>query len=378
MSEPIDQMLDFAIKNKQNILLSGKHGVGKTARVIDAFKRHKIKFLYFSASTMDPFTDFVGVPYKTQKLDDNGQRTGDECLGFLRPEAIEDESIEALFFDEYNRSPKKVRNAVMELIQFKSINGRKFPNIKYVWTAINPDDDEDERYDVEMLDGAQLDRFHMQINVPYKLSNPFFLKRYPNGQGNAAIQWWNKLSKEEKNYVSPRRLDYAVNALVKGKATADIIRTFFPEKINVSDFIRAITDGSLEARMADAYKTKNTSEIESIMNGSEINSAIDLMDKTIGNKRGMYDFVVDASTDETLVKIINAYKKCTRDHMPDNKKHEKRLLDLLALKSASNDLKNKLVSCIADDSLPDDLKVQKAKNPVDDESVLDEGWTTYN
>ena len=43
--------------------------------------------------------------------------------------------------DEFSRAHKKVRNAVMELIQFKSINGRKFKNLKIVWAAINPDDD---------------------------------------------------------------------------------------------------------------------------------------------------------------------------------------------------------------------------------------------
>ena len=41
-------------------------------------------------------------------------------------------------FDELNRAKPKVRNAVMELIQFRSINGIKFNNLRMIWAAINP------------------------------------------------------------------------------------------------------------------------------------------------------------------------------------------------------------------------------------------------
>ena len=73
--------LDFWLKKNKNVLLIGNHGVGKTSIVMDGFERNGI------------------------------------------------------FMDEYNRTNPKVRNALMELIQFKSINGRKFPNLKVVWAA---------------------------------------------------------------------------------------------------------------------------------------------------------------------------------------------------------------------------------------------------
>ena len=44
---------DFWIENNLNVLLRGKHGVGKTAMVVDAFERNNLKYKYFSASTMD-------------------------------------------------------------------------------------------------------------------------------------------------------------------------------------------------------------------------------------------------------------------------------------------------------------------------------------
>ena len=145
-----DKKLDFFIKHKLNVLLSGKCGTGKTTVVIDAFNRNNMKWLYFSASTMDPWVDFIGVPKEKKTAE------GKSYLELVRPQAFEDDEVEALFFDEYNRSPKKVRNAVMELIQFKSINGKKFKNLKVIWAAINPNDKDDEetKYDIEELDPA--------------------------------------------------------------------------------------------------------------------------------------------------------------------------------------------------------------------------------
>ena len=58
----IDKKIEFWIENSQNVLFIGRHGVGKTAIVKDAFERRSINYRYFSASTMDPWVDFVGVP----------------------------------------------------------------------------------------------------------------------------------------------------------------------------------------------------------------------------------------------------------------------------------------------------------------------------
>ena len=125
--------LDFWIQNNYNVILRGRHGVGKTACIKEAFDRNNLKWLYFSASTMDPWVDFIGVP--KEKVEN-----GISYLDLVRPKAFAEDEVEALFFDEYNRSASKIRNAVMELIQFKSINGKQFKNLKIVWAAINPED----------------------------------------------------------------------------------------------------------------------------------------------------------------------------------------------------------------------------------------------
>lgn len=121
-----------------------------------------------------------------------------------------------------HNSHKKIRNAVMELIQFKSINDRKFPSLKVVWAAINPDDDTELEYDVEQIDPAQLDRFHVHLELPYKPNRKYFRDKFGPEIADTAINWWQGLPEGAtgtvniKNIVSPRRLDYALDVWKKG------------------------------------------------------------------------------------------------------------------------------------------------------------------
>jgi len=199
---PTNVDLDYWIEHNLNVLLIGNHGVGKTAMVKEAFSRHSLNFKYFSAATMDPWVDFVGVPKEQQ--DKNGS-----YLELVRPKEFRDDTIEVLFFDEYNRAPKKVQNAVMELIQFKTINGRAFPNLRMVWAAINENTDDGPEYSTEDLDFAQLDRFHIIMKIPNVPQITYFKAKFKD-DGEIACTWWKSLSPELKNFISPRRLEYVL------------------------------------------------------------------------------------------------------------------------------------------------------------------------
>jgi len=240
-----DQDLDFWIKHSYNVLFIGHAGVGKTSIVKEAFNRNRLRWKYFSASTMDPWVDLIGVP-KEQKDDD-----GTPYLDLVRPKEFQKDEIDALFFDEFNRSHKKVRNACMELLQFKSINGKKFNNLKLVWAAINPDDEGD--YDVEKLDPAQEDRFHIKVQVPYKPDRVYFIKNYGEEIAKSAIAWWEGLPAEQKPKVSPRRLDYALDVF---RNNGDM-RHVLHEAANVSKLVLTLKHGPISdalQKMQDAGK----------------------------------------------------------------------------------------------------------------------------
>jgi len=242
------------IKNKltqyfklgKNVLLEGKHGTGKTSLVTEVFDKNCKNWLYFSGSTLDPWVDFIGVPKEVK-------RGNEYVLSFVLPEKMSDESVEAIFIDEYNRSHKKVRNGTMELIQFKSINGRKFPNLKVVWAAINPNDDDDEIYDVETLDGAQTDRFQIQIKVPFIPDYEYFVKKFGIDYTKSAIEWWNGIPDKAKKMVSPRRLDYALEIFREGGDVFDVL----PLETNPTKLLATLKVGSLEDKLKSLFKAKN-------------------------------------------------------------------------------------------------------------------------
>jgi MoxR-like ATPase len=241
--------LDFYLKNNLNVLVAGKHGVGKTSQVIDCFARNKVNYLYFSGSTMDAWVDLVGLPKEKTE-------NGVSFTTLVPPESMAKGQVEAIFIDEFNRAPKKVRNALMELIQFKSINGRKYPNLRVVWAAVNPDDVNLDgfKYDVEPIDPAQLDRFQIQTTVPFEVDVDYFVGRYGTIVGNIACNWWNQLEMKQKNVVSPRRLDEALKFWNIGGDIADVL---FDVTLPVSKLMMELEEGATERKLAKLFEAQD-------------------------------------------------------------------------------------------------------------------------
>lgn len=246
--------LDTWIKFNMNVMLIGEKGTGKSSQIIDAFNRNNLKWVYFSGATIDPWTDLIGIP-KPKKLEN-----GISVIEYIRPENLSDD-IEAIFCDEFNRSAKKVKNALMELIQFKSINGRKFPNLKIVWAAINPDDEES-NYDVEAIDPAQLDRFQIIVNIPYKADKMFFVKKHGELKGTQAVLWWEQQPENVKLSVSPRRLDYTIEAHTMGLDIHDIL----PKIANIRMLKEMLGMSPAQIKFNTAYLNADTDVIESLLN----------------------------------------------------------------------------------------------------------------
>lgn len=241
--QKLEEKLRFYLKHEKNVLIEGRHGTAKTTMISKIFNEEigEGKWLYFSASTLDPWVDFVGVPRMVK--DDQGN----DVLDFIRPKAMSNDNIEGIYIDEYNRSEKKFRNAVMELIQFKTINGRKFSNLKVVWAAVNPFSDEEleESYDVEPTDPAQLDRFQIQITIPYLPDLKYFSEKFGEEWAKSSLEWWNALKQEMKNKISPRRLDYALEVAQIGGDLVDVL----PFESNPQKLELSLRIGNIEDRL---------------------------------------------------------------------------------------------------------------------------------
>lgn len=244
--------LDDWLRRGKNVIFYSKHGVGKTSAAIAAVKRAGLRLLYLSASTCDPWIDFVGIPRVV--LNDEGK----DILQMVPRADLFD--AEVILIDEFNRAPKKVRNACMELIQFRAINGKPLENLRCVWTCCNPEDEQD-TYDVEPLDPAQEDRFQIKCYIPYQPCESFFTNKYGEAVAESALKWWHELPEEHKDKVSPRRLDYA---LAEWSDNGDL-RDVLPQEANVSKLIQTLVDPDLGVVMQSVFESHNDSRAKSMM-----------------------------------------------------------------------------------------------------------------
>lgn len=189
------KILETYIDNGFNILIQGKHGVGKTAVLNKACENLGLRLKYYSASSLDPYTDLVGIP-KFSK-DENGK----DIITSVRPQEIND--AEVVFFDELNRADPKVLNAVFELIQFGSINGEKLENLKCVVAAQNPPDGD---YTVDPLDPALADRFQINLEMKPEVSASYLKSVLKDDTVDALVKW-HKDHGKKAHYISPRRIE---------------------------------------------------------------------------------------------------------------------------------------------------------------------------
>ena len=293
----VEKLADYVDK-EFNVLLIGKKGVGKSHLVIEAFKKAGLQddeWLYFSASTLDPWVDFVGIPKECED-----PITKEKYIDVIRPKHFKNNKIKAIFLDEYSRAPVKIKNAVMELIQFKSINGKKFDNLKVVWAAINPADDDDESYDVSDLDPAQKDRFHIHLNVEYKPNRAFFAEKYGLSLAQIACNWWDSLNNADKLKVSPRRLDYALQ--VWGTFSGANLEDVLPYSSNFKKLEDALKNVSKVDELREMYTAKDYARAKVWVNNS--NNYESVKKEIIGNP-DFLDFYVPIMPEETISQLIN-------------------------------------------------------------------------
>ena len=295
--------LQLYLDNGFNVLFVGKHGIGKTARIVELAEKNKLKWKYFSASTLDPFVDFVGIPKEKEGPD------GESFIDLIRPKHFQDDEVEFIFLDEYNRAPSKVRNAVMELIQFRSINGRKFNNLKCVWAAINPDD-EASTYDVEELDPAQRDRFAIQIELPYMVNREFLHKKYSDKKEVVDVfcEWWLELNGDHRDLVSPRRLDMAIEVFLAGGSLREVIDA----KTNVGKLISELESISYKKMLSEGLANKSIAK-----KALEEPNCISVLDKILRGKKtknrskhiGVYGPILSEELKASLVSDVPELNK---------------------------------------------------------------------
>ena len=139
---------------EQNIMLVGRHGIGKSRIVTDYFTQRNRKVVSLFLGQMSDPGDIIGLPV----LSGDSKRT-EFRLPFWFPD---DNRAVVLFLDELNRARPEILQTVMDLVLNKTLAGKRLPEGSQIISAIN----EGEEYQLTDLDPALVSRFNVYHFAP--------------------------------------------------------------------------------------------------------------------------------------------------------------------------------------------------------------------
>ena len=140
----------------QNIMLVGKHGIGKSEILTSYFNSKGLKVVTLFLGQMADPGDIIGIPSKVEKQDAKGKATS--RTDFTPPYWFpQDGQPIVLFLDELNRARPEILQTVMDLTLNRKLAGKALPEGSHVISAVN----DGEEYQLTDLDPALVSRFNI-------------------------------------------------------------------------------------------------------------------------------------------------------------------------------------------------------------------------
>jgi hypothetical protein len=137
-----------------NIMLVGKHGIGKSQIIENHFKKQGKRVATLFLGQMSDPGDIIGLPFLNEKTNKTDFRPP-----YWFPE---DGQPIVLFLDELNRARPEILQCVMDLTLNKTLAGKKLPAGSRIISAVN----EGEEYQLTDLDPALISRFNVYYFSP--------------------------------------------------------------------------------------------------------------------------------------------------------------------------------------------------------------------
>lgn len=134
---------------EQNIMLAGRHGIGKSEILTEYFSKSGMSVISLFLGQMSDPGDLIGLPNKDEK-------TGK--TEFMPPYwfPIDGKPV-VLFLDELNRARPEVLQTIMDLALNRKLAGKSLPAGSRIIAAVN----EGEEYQLTDLDPALVSRFNI-------------------------------------------------------------------------------------------------------------------------------------------------------------------------------------------------------------------------
>jgi hypothetical protein len=142
------QLLEMT-PSRHNIMLVGRHGVGKSEILTEYFSNHGMCVVPLFLGQMADPGDLIGIPNKNEQ-------TGK--TEFMPPYwfPLDGKPI-VLFLDELNRARPEILQTIMDLALNRTLAGRRLPEGSRIISAVN----EGEQYQLTDLDPALVSRFNI-------------------------------------------------------------------------------------------------------------------------------------------------------------------------------------------------------------------------
>lgn len=147
-SKELEQVL-IMTPSEQNIMLVGKHGIGKSEILTRYYHNQGMKVVTLFLGQMSDPGDLIGLPYKNEK-------TGK--TEFLPPYWFPtDGQPVVLFLDELNRARPEILQTIMDLALNRKLAEHYLPEGSRIISAVN----DGEEYQLTDLDPALVSRFNV-------------------------------------------------------------------------------------------------------------------------------------------------------------------------------------------------------------------------
>ena len=218
----------------QNIMLTGRHGIGKSQILTNYFESKGMRVVALFLGQMSDPGDLLGLPTKDEAT---GKTT------FMPPYwfPVDGQPV-VLFLDELNRARPEILQTVMDLVLNRKLAGRFLPDGSRIISACNDGDE----YQLTDLDPALVSRFNIYTFRPsveewllwatrkgldervtaFIQANPELLDRSGDTKEEQGLEKdpdrraWEKVARVMENISDPKQVHQKIGAGIVGVQAA--------------------------------------------------------------------------------------------------------------------------------------------------------------
>ena len=325
----------------QNIMLAGRHGIGKSQILTRYFESKGIPVKTLFLGQMSDPGDLLGLPNKDEK-------TGKTV--FMPPYwfPVDGQPI-VLFLDEINRARPEILQTVMDLVLNRKLAGRELPEGSRIIAAGN----DGEEYQLTDLDPALVSRFNIYTFRPtvedwllwatrtglderilnFIGANPELLDRSADTKEDQGLdkdpdrRAWEKVARLMENIPNPLPVHQKVVAGIIGvQAAAQLFLSFRKDDLSPIDLL---TDFKKAKKSLDKYELHQLSLLNDALARFFETDKADTLDREMARKnlKAYHDYLLKNNREAYahFVSLIDGtgYKKMLlliNKEMPDTYK----------------------------------------------------------